>query len=428
MSQRIVGMAAFGVPSPIRWVLETRLVANVVVYLVPLLITVGVLTLDWSNGWPRFNYNRERAAEIGDAGKKVAGDVRDKIPDSVVDKVRDSIPESLSLDKWKNELAAVADKLPVDLPNWATADNKEVPVARTTGPTIRIASFNIQVLGDSKGSKPEVMSVLAEVVQRFDVIAIQELRAQTTGVVDQLVSLANRDGRQYRYVAGQRLGRTSSKEQYVFVYDASRINLDPASVVTVPDPQDFLHREPTIARFQVRAEPGRTGFSFILANIHTDPDETDQELDALDDVFVSLQKNAWREDDVILLGDLNVDYKHLGQLGQLPNIAYTVRGEPTNTRGTKSYDNIVFDRIATTEFVGVAGVFNLQREFGLSMDAAIDVSDHLPVWAEFDAYETGSSIALAAASQPIKPLAPHATVGRARIVENPLRRLRGYPR
>ncbi len=354
--------------------------------------------------------------------------MRDKIPDNIVDKVKDSIPDSLSLDKWKNELAAVADKLPVDLPTWPSTDNTEVPVTRTTGPTIRIASFNIQVLGESKGSKPQVMSVLAQVVQRFDVIAIQELRAQTTGVVDHLVSLANRGGRQYRYVAGPRLGRTNSKEQYVFVYDASRINLDPASVVTVPDPQDFLHREPTIARFQVRVEPGRTGFSFILANIHTDPDETDQELDALDDVFVSLQKNAWREDDVILLGDLNVDYKHLGQLGQLPNIAYTVRGEPTNTRGTKSYDNIVFDRTATTEFVGVAGVFNLQREFGLSMDEAIDVSDHLPVWAEFDAYETGSNIALAAASQPITSPASQATTGRARIVENPLRRLRGYQR
>ncbi len=57
----------------------------------------------------------------------------------------------------------------------------------------------------------------------------------------------------------------------------------------------------------------------------------------------------------------------------------------TNTRRTKAYDNIVFDRQATTEYTGRVGVLDLLAEFNLSMDEALEVSDHLPVWAEFSA-------------------------------------------
>ena len=96
---------------------------------------------------------------------------------------------------------------------------------------------------------------------------------------------------------------------------------------------------------------------------------------------------------MILLGDLNVDINHLGALGRLPGITCTVRGEPTNTRGTKSYDNIVFDTRYTTEFTGRCGVMNLMTEFGLSKDQAISVSDHMPVWATFSPYEANASLA-----------------------------------
>jgi hypothetical protein len=53
------------------------------------------------------------------------------------------------------------------------------------------------------------------------------------------------------------------------------------------------------------------------------------------------------------------------------------------------YDNIVFDRKATPEFTGRWGVVDLQKEFGLSEKAALEVSDHCPVWAEFSSYEAG---------------------------------------
>jgi endonuclease/exonuclease/phosphatase family metal-dependent hydrolase len=268
-------------------------------------------------------------------------------------------------------------------------DAMEAPARESppkTDETIKIASFNIQVFGASKLAKPQVMDVLAKVVRRFDVVAIQEVRSTGQDVLPKFVSLLNAEGAKYDFVIGPRLGRTTSKEQYAFVFNAERIEVQRDSVYTVDDPQDLLHREPLVAHFRVRGPPRQQAFSFTLVNIHTDPDETAQELDALAEVFVAVQQ-AGQEDDVILLGDLNVSDRRLGRLGQLPGILPVFTGTTTNTRRDKMYDNILFNRQATTEYTGRSGVLDLRNEFGLSEQAALEVSDHFPVWAEFSAQE-----------------------------------------
>ena len=256
-----------------------------------------------------------------------------------------------------------------------------------TRTTIAVGTFNIQVFGQSKLENPNVMKVLAQIVRRFDVLAIQELRSKEQDVIPRFLELINADGSRFDYIIGPRLGRTASKEQYVYLYDANRLEVLPGSVYTADDPDDRLHREPLVATFRVRDAQKPDPFTFTLINIHTDPDETEWELDALDDVFIAVQRDRIREDDVILLGDLNVDEYHLGELGRLPGMAWTIAGQPTNTRGTETYDNILFNRRATVEYTGRAGVLNVQQEFGLSLEEALDVSDHLPVWAAFHATE-----------------------------------------
>jgi deoxyribonuclease-1-like protein len=264
------------------------------------------------------------------------------------------------------------------------------PARAPAGDTIRIASFNIQVFGTSKMSKPDVMDVLAKVVRQFDVVAIQEVRSKDETLVPRFAELVNASGARYGWQVGPRLGRTSSKEQYAFLYDTDRIELVPGSVYTAPDPADLLHREPLVARFRVRGPPPEEAFSFTLVDIHTDPDETATELDALADVFAAVQHDGSGEDDVILLGDLNEDEQHLGKLGRLPGIAWAISGRKTNTRQTHGYDNILFDRRATGEFTGYSGVLDVMAEFGLTTEQALEVSDHLPVWAEFRAREAGA--------------------------------------
>lgn len=261
--------------------------------------------------------------------------------------------------------------------------------------TIRVASFNIQVFGTSKLNKPHVVDILARIVREFDVVAVQEIRSQDQDVVPTFVEVINSTGRQYDYVIGPRLGRTSSKEQYAFIFDRASLEIDRSQLYTIDDPDDLLHREPLVGWFRTKGVPTEAAFTFSLVNIHTDPDETDQELNALDDVFRIVRNDGRQEDDVILLGDLNVSHKNLGELGQIPGIAWVIANTPTNTRGTKEYDNLIYQTQATTEFTGLGGVFDFMQQYNLTMDQALEVSDHLPVWGEFSVYEGGTTGRLA---------------------------------
>ena len=263
------------------------------------------------------------------------------------------------------------------------------PPVQRAGDTVRIASFNIQVFGDSKSQKPHVMEKLATIVRSFDVVAIQEIRTQDDGHIPRFIDQINATGRRYDFVIGPRLGRSVSTEQYAFIFDTQSVEVDRRQLYTVEDPDDLLHREPLVGWFRVRGPDPSQAFTFTLVNIHTDPDEVDTELNVLDDVFVAVQNDGRGEDDVIILGDLNVDDRHLGELGRLPNISWCISGVPTNVRRTQLYDNLVFSKRATVEFTGRAGVYDFMREFNLSQDEALEISDHIPVWAEFSLYEGG---------------------------------------
>jgi hypothetical protein len=263
------------------------------------------------------------------------------------------------------------------------------------GPAIRIASFNIQVFGDAKASKPEIMTTLAAIIQNFHVVAIQEIRTQDDYFIDNFLrTYVNQSGRAYDKVIGPRLGRSNSKEQYAFLYDTAAIEVNPRMVYTVNDPDDLLHREPLVAMFRTRGPPPQQAFTFVLVNIHTDPDETDTELDALGQVYQAVRRSAGGEDDIILLGDLNVDDQHLGGLGRLEGVRPLIRGQYTNTRQNALYDNMVLHQVSTAEFSGRCGVFNFQQFYKLPPDQArekaLQVSDHLPIWAEFSAYESAT--------------------------------------
>ena len=373
LSQHVMSLATFGMPRVVKNIVGNRLIAPLAITAMLTLAMSGVVSIDWQDGRPHFQFNKERVAEIEQAAQQTKSKLEE-----LTSSQGNSSTETTPVAKTRNTLAP------------AGSSFARTPIASNT---IRIASFNIQVFGTSKASKPNVMEILAQVVRKFDLVAIQELRTTDETVMQSFLSRINATGRAYNYVVGPRLGRTNSKEQYVFVFDTQRIEIDSSSLTTLPDPQDLLHREPLAARFRTKVTPETNAFTFILVNIHTDPDETKTELDALGDLYPLVQqKNPWAEDDVILLGDLNVNNKRLGKLGALPDITYTVHGGPTNTRQTKSYDNIVFSRTPTTEFTGQSGIVNLQQEFQLSQEQALKVSDHYPIWAEFTVTEGGGTV------------------------------------
>jgi deoxyribonuclease-1-like protein len=277
--------------------------------------------------------------------------------------------------------------------NWAQAAGQILggkPTQPTTGRnSIRIASFNIQVFGEDKMSQPDVVNVLANVVRNFDIVAIQEVRSVTQDILPNFIQAINAAGRRYDYVIGPRLGRSNSKEQYAYVFDTDTVEVDRRSIYTVSDPDDLMHREPLVAWFRCKGVDPRAAFTFSLVNVHLDPDEAAAEVDVLDDVFLAVRDDGRREDDVILLGDLNVNDQHLGHLAHLANVSWVISNMPTNTRRNAQYDNILFDHAATAEFTGRGSVFDYMREYNLSQEQALKVSDHLVVWAEFNIHEGG---------------------------------------
>lgn len=275
-----------------------------------------------------------------------------------------------------------------DGPNDAPSDAMTAPPARAKG-TIRVASFNIQVFGATKSRKPHVMDVLARIVREFDVVAVQEIRSKDQDIIPNFVDLINSSEVRYDYVIGPRLGRSVSKEQYAFIYDMTTVEVDRTQLYTVADPHDMLHREPLVGWFRVRGPPVEEAFTFSLVNIHTDPDVAEEEVNVLAQVYPAVRDDGRQEDDVIILGDLNVDDKHLGQLGQISGMSWVISNTPTNVAMNKQYDNIVFHKEATSEFTGRGGVFDFLRLYNMTRVEAEEVSDHLPVWAEFNAYEGG---------------------------------------
>jgi deoxyribonuclease-1-like protein len=233
------------------------------------------------------------------------------------------------------------------------------------------------------------MATLASIIQNFQVVAIQEIRTQDDYFIDNFLrTYVNQNGHTYNKVIGPRLGRTVSKEQYAFIYDTATIEVNPRNVFTVNDPEDLLHREPLVAQFRVRGPPAQQAFTFVLVDIHTDPDETKSELNAMGKVYQAVRRAVSDEDDIIVLGDLNVDDKHLGELGAIDGIRPVVVNTYTNTRQNAQYDNIIFHGPSTTEFTGRWGVLNYAQQFHLNINQALEVSDHFPVWAEFSAYES----------------------------------------
>jgi deoxyribonuclease-1-like protein len=261
--------------------------------------------------------------------------------------------------------------------------------ANASRDTIRIASFNIQVFGRAKLEKPHVMEVLTRIVQQFDLVAIQEVRAREDDILPRFVEMLNAGGRHFDFVIGPRLGRSRSTEQYAYVFDQQTIEVDRHQLYTINDPGDALHREPLVGWFRARGAPADQAFTFSLVNIHIDPDEVEREVSVLDDVFYAVRNDGRQEDDVIILGDFNADDRHLGELNGVPHIFAVISNMATNTAGTRQYDNLVFDRQATSEFTGRAGVFDFLRTYGFTIEAAREVSDHLPVWAEFSVVEGG---------------------------------------
>ncbi len=265
------------------------------------------------------------------------------------------------------------------------------PLTEPDRKTLRLATFNLGPLDRNKLASPLIATHLATLIRDFDVVAVQGIRASNQGVVRDLVRHVNAAGGNYDFAVGPEAGTEPIQSHSALLFDAGRVEIDRSTVQSVEDPAGRLRHPPLTALFRARGVATDEAFTFLLINVHVDPEAADMELDLLDDVYLAAQASQPGEDDIIMLGDFETDNRRVGQLGRIPHLGWAVSNTVSTTRGTRLVDNILFNRRATTELTGRSGVVDLVRRLNLNIDEASMVAQHMPVWVEFSVFEGGQA-------------------------------------
>jgi hypothetical protein len=272
---------------------------------------------------------------------------------------------------------------------------EELPAPATDKKTLRIASFNLTTFGPEKATNRAVMEIVARTIREFDIVALQHIDSPRPDALRSLLDHVNETGRHYTLLVGPQVGRGTKQQRFVYVFDQVTIETDHSGAQTVDDPDDLLCYPPFAGWFRARGPAPDEAFTFTLVNVLVDPDDPAYELQHLDDAFYRV-RDDWRgEDDLIMLGDFQTDDRNLGELNRIPQLLAALSGTATNTQQTAQQENLLFQLSATTEYAGRSGLYDFMREFNLTLEQASQVSDHLPVWAEFSVVEGGGHPAVA---------------------------------
>ncbi len=263
------------------------------------------------------------------------------------------------------------------------------PPDSLTPATIKIASFNLYIFGQSKLKKQFEMAIIAYTISQFDIVAIQEIRDKKETAIPVLENMVDALGTDYTYITSVRLGRSSSKEQYAYMFKTDVIEQIGSGHV-YPDNDDTFEREPYSAHFKVKSG----NFDFVLLNIHTKPKNATEEIEAMPDTIQDAS-NHFAEPDVIALGDYNADCRKGTQYYDENNMSCPMRATEftwiipneadTNlASGTDcTYDRIILTTEGIENYAQTWGVYRFDLIHNLDYSNAKKVSDHYPVWAEF---------------------------------------------
>jgi endonuclease/exonuclease/phosphatase family metal-dependent hydrolase len=271
------------------------------------------------------------------------------------------------------------------LDQFIAPEEPEENITPPAGDSIKIAGFNIQIFGQSKREKEQVMNVLAQTVREFDVVLVQEIRDSSETTAPIFLELINSmDGPEYAFIRSERLGRTTSKEAYAYFYNTETVQYLDGSAFVFNDVDDVFEREPYVASFIAG------GFDFTLIGIHTKPDDAYHEIGNLTIVFDYVE-SLGDEQDIIALGDFNADGSYFDEdatdnpLKETEYIWVVSNDLDTMTKTDWTYDRMVMtDYTYSSEYVtDSTQVYYFDTIYGLNQTFTESVSDHYPIYAEF---------------------------------------------
>ncbi|NAS30736.1 hypothetical protein GTQ40_07115 [Flavobacteriaceae bacterium R38] len=314
---------------------------------------------------------------------------------------------------------------------------KDIPRKRVDD-NILLASWNIKEFGHLNERMPESLFYIAEIINAFDIVAIQEIKS----TLEDLNNIMRILGSDWSYVITDITeGTDGNKERFGYIYNTKRVQHSGLSGEIVIPPEFYegteikqLKRTPSIIGF----ESGWKKFSIINLHLHpgeggatgderSDHDIRKEEVALLMKVLnEKKQKDNFWNDNLIVLGDTNL-YKEDTDIVQLITDSGFKEsdglvGKMTNTSLNQIYDRIFlnvdsFFKLMHDEAGNEkGGVFNLfdyvlsdaQRplyhqkmlEHKNNPDTLVDdnafdkyyhrywkrnqLSDHLPVWIEID--------------------------------------------
>ncbi|XP_053171597.1 deoxyribonuclease-1-like 1 [Scomber japonicus] len=254
---------------------------------------------------------------------------------------------------------------------------------------MKIAAFNVQNLGWRKVNNPKVRDKLIKIISRYSVVVMLEVVDSSGRAMARLLRELNnsRGNIQHPYAMkkSRRLGRSTYMEQFVYFYKKAEVKLV-KSYQYVERHEDIIAREPFILWFRC---PNTVVKDLVLIPVHTKPEDTERELNALDDVVKDV-KRRWRISNIMILGDFNADGRYLSTRRR-QNIRIHRRPyhwlihENADTTSSDSndhtYDRIVVygDDMKQATVLRSAKPFNFQKIYRLSKATTRAISDHYPV-------------------------------------------------
>uniref|UniRef100_H3DKK9 Deoxyribonuclease n=1 Tax=Tetraodon nigroviridis TaxID=99883 RepID=H3DKK9_TETNG len=259
---------------------------------------------------------------------------------------------------------------------------------------MKIASFNAQRFGLRKAQDPDVLSTLIKIVSRYDIIVILEVVDVSGASVKLLLKELNRANSTHHYALqiSSRLGRNRYKEQFLFLYRDDVVDLTDCYQYEDKraDDLDAFAREPYILHFK----PHNTVLkNIVLIPVRISPNDTEQELDELYEVFLFV-KDKWKTENIMILGDFCADgmyvtHKQMKELRlRSDNNFHWLIGDDMDTTSDTSkehtYDRIVVygDDMLAAVVPNSAKPFDFHKEFRMSEKMALEVSDRYPVEVE----------------------------------------------
>lgn len=263
------------------------------------------------------------------------------------------------------------------------------PTVTQAASTLRVISWNLRREGQSGDTNPSGVATQAwtnfgtasNSPNGFDVIFCQEVMNATVAT-DIKNALNTASGVTWAVAQVGPLGRTSYKEYYACIYRTDRVAL--ISNGTWTDSADIFDREPQI----VRLRDTSTSADYTFLNFHTyygnGGSDIQNEIKLLPQPFNGAQAITTADQDVILLGDTNLNGTHAAwnNLYSTANVSPAVTNKyngltSLNTSGgyVNPYDHFLMQAANVTEFS------TCDRDYIANTTTFVaDLSDHAPIW------------------------------------------------